>query len=104
MECWITHRACADEPDNDFPTQQIARFDSAFAGVPGPRSTANSAGIIAWPGARRDWVRPGLVLYRSSPLSSHSADRLGLPPVLTLESPLRAVREFSAGARCGAGC
>src|SRR3546814_8738821 len=47
LEGWITHLACADEPDNDFTTQQIARFDSALAGVPGPRSLANSAGIIA---------------------------------------------------------
>src|SRR3546814_3925033 len=86
LEGWITHLACADEPDNDFTTQQIARFDSALAGVPGPRSIANSAGIIAWPGARRDWVRPGLVLYGSSPLSAQSADSLGLRPVMTLDS------------------
>src|SRR3546814_5239482 len=101
MECWITHRACADEPDNDFTTQQIARFDSAFAGVRGPRSIANSAGIIAWPGARRDWVRTGLVLYGSSPLSAQEADSLGLRPVMTLDSRLIAVREFAAGESVG---
>src|SRR3546814_7428296 len=103
LEGWITHLACADEPANDFPTQQIARFDSALAGVPGPRSIANSAGIIAWPGARRDWVRPGLVLYGSSPLSAQSADSLGLRPVMTLDSRLIAVREFAAVERVGYG-
>src|SRR3546814_20841007 len=61
LEGWITHLACADEPDNAFPTQPIARFDSALAGVPGPRSLANSAGIIAWPGARPDCDRTNVV-------------------------------------------
>lgn len=103
LEGWITHLACADEPDNDFTTQQMARFDAALMGVPGPRSVANSAGIIAWPDARRDWVRPGLALYGSSPLATRSAASLGLQPAMTLESRLIAVREFAAGERVGYG-
>ncbi|HKY89660.1 MAG TPA: alanine racemase, partial [Nevskiaceae bacterium] len=65
---WITHLARADETDCPATREQIERFDAALAGVPGPRSIANSAGIVAWPEARRDWVRPGLALYGASPL------------------------------------
>lgn len=103
LEGWMTHLACADEPDSDFTARQLQRFETALAGVPGPRSTANSAGIIAWPQARTDWVRPGLALYGCSPLPQVSAASLGLRPAMTLDSRLIAVREFAAGEGIGYG-
>jgi alanine racemase len=68
LQGWMTHLACADELDNDMTLRQITAFDTALSGLPGPRSIANSAGLLAWPAARRDWVRPGLMLYGASPL------------------------------------
>jgi alanine racemase len=103
LEGWMTHLARADETGCDFTEQQIARFDTTLAGIGGPRSIANSAGIIAWPHAHRDWVRPGLALYGCSPLVSRSAASLGLRPAMALDSRLIAVREFEAGARIGYG-
>lgn len=103
LEGWITHLACADEPQLSFTQEQIARYDAALAGVPGPRSIANSAGLIAWPQARVDWVRPGLAIYGCSPLADVSAASLGLRPAMTLESRLIAVREFDAGESLGYG-
>jgi len=103
LEGWMTHLACADEPDNDFTTRQMARFDAALQGVAGPRSIANSAGILAWPAARRDWVRPGLAIYGSSPLPSRDAASLGLRPAMALDSRLISVRQYAAGERVGYG-
>jgi len=100
---WVTHLACADEPDSDFTPQQIARFEKALDGVAGARSIANSAGIIAWPQARADWVRPGLALYGCSPMPDVTAKELGLKPAMTLESRLIAVREYAAGESIGYG-
>lgn len=100
---WMTHLACADELDNPFTTEQLARFETALAGVPGARSVANSAALIAWPQTRLDWVRPGLALYGASPLPGVSAAALGLKPVMTLESRLIAVRTFAAGESLGYG-
>jgi alanine racemase len=100
---WITHLARADEPDCPVTTEQIARFDAALAGVPGPRSIANSAGIVAWPHARRDWVRPGLVLYGASPMPGKTGADLGLKAALTLESRLLAIRTYDAGSPIGYG-
>ena len=100
---WMTHLACADERGNDFTREQIARFDSALAGVPGARSIANSAGLIGWPQARVDWVRPGLALYGCSPLPETPATQLGLRPAMRLESRLIAVREYAAGEGIGYG-
>jgi len=103
FEGWMTHLACADEPDNPFTTEQIRRFDAALRGIPGPRSIANSAGLIAWPQSRVDWVRPGLALYGCSPLPDRSAAELGLRPALRLESRIIAIREYEAGEGIGYG-
>ncbi|HEY0974304.1 MAG TPA: alanine racemase [Solimonas sp.] len=103
LEGWITHLACADEPENEFTREQVRRFDSALRGVPGPRSIANSAGLIAWPQARVDWVRPGLALYGCSPLPGRSAASLGLRPAMRLESRIIAIRQYAAGETLGYG-
>ncbi|WP_020648390.1 alanine racemase [Solimonas variicoloris] len=101
LEGWLTHLACADEPGSEFTRRQIEGFSAALAGVPGPRSIANSAGVIAWPQARVDWIRPGLALYGCSPLPELSAATLGLRPAMTLESRLIAIRTFAAGESIG---
>lgn len=100
---WMTHLACADEPDQPMTLRQIEAFDAALAGVAGARSIANSAGLYAWPQARRDWVRPGLLLYGASPMPGSTGPELGLKPALTLESRLIAVRECEAGGTIGYG-
>ena len=98
---WITHLACADEVENPATKQQIAAYNAALKDIPGPRSIANSAGLLAWPDARVDWVRPGLAIYGASPLPGKTGSDLGLKPVLTLESRLIAVREYAAGEPIG---
>lgn len=98
---WITHLACADERDNPATMQQIAAYNAALRGLPGPRSIGNSAGLLAWPDARVDWVRPGLMLYGASPLPGQVGADLGLQAVLTLQSRLIAVREYAAGEPIG---
>ncbi len=100
---WITHLARADETDSTATQDQIAAFDAALEAVPGPRSIANSAGLIAWPQARRDWVRPGLALYGASPLPGQTGADLGFRPALRLESRLLAVRSYPAGSPIGYG-
>lgn len=100
---WMTHLACADEPDNPATARQLRAFADALEGRAGPRSTANSAGLLAWPQARTDWIRPGLVLYGASPLAGQSAAQLGLRPAMRLESRLIAVREYEAGSAIGYG-
>ena len=103
LQGWLTHLSCADELDSPVTAQQIGAYRAALQGVPGPRSIANSAGLLAWPDARVDWVRPGLMLYGASPLPGKTGRELGLVPALTLESRLIAIREFAAGEPIGYG-
>lgn len=96
----MTHLARADEPDEGATAQQIEAFDAATAELPGARSVANSAGVLAWPAARRDWARPGILLYGADPLPDNGH---GLRPVMSLQSEVFAVRELAAGAALGYG-
>lgn len=103
LQGWITHLACADDRDSAMTAAQIAAFDTAMANIPGPRSIANSAGLIAWPQARVDWVRPGLMLYGASPMPGTVGADLGLKPAMTVASRLIAVHEVPAGDTVGYG-
>ncbi len=100
---WITHLACADEASNPATPRQIAAYNAALTGIAGPRSIGNSAGVLAWPDARVDWVRPGLMLYGASPLPGRVGAALGLRPALNLQSRLIAIREYAAGEPIGYG-
>ena len=96
----MTHFARADEPQVITTAEQVARFDAATARLPGARSLANSGGILGWPAARRDWARPGILLYGADPMPEQPH---GLEPVMTLESAVMAVREIAAGEPLGYG-
>ena len=98
----MTHFARADEADQDFTAQQIVRFDEATVGLPGPQSLANSAGVLCWPEARRDWARCGLALYGADPLGGQ-ASGAALRPVMKVRSEIIAVREVAAGEAIGYG-
>lgn len=96
----MSHLASADEPDNAHTARQLAAFDAATADLPGPRSLANSAGLLAWPAARRDWARPGILLFGADPMP---CGQHPLNPVMTLQSEVFAVRELGAGQSLGYG-
>ncbi|MGQ3056851.1 MAG: alanine racemase [Nevskia sp.] len=103
LQGWITHLACADDLDSPMTATQISAFKATMAYLPGARSIANSAGLIAWPQARVDWVRPGLMLYGASPLPNRTAADLDLKPAMQVASRLIAVHEIAAGETVGYG-
>ncbi len=99
----MTHFSRADEVDEAFTATQIARFQAAVATLKVPLSLANSAGVLAWPAARADWVRPGIMLYGADPLDQPNAHSCQLQPAMSLTSALIAVRELAAGESIGYG-
>src|SRR5690606_33438211 len=96
----MTHFARADEPSESMTAQQIEAFDAATAALEGERSLCNSGGLTVWPNARRDWGRPGLVLYGVSPHAEHVPQ---LRPAMTFESSVFAVRTLEPGESLGYG-
>lgn len=99
----MTHFAEADSSEKASTLQQIEMFNTVTAHLEGPRSLANSAGIIAWPSAHADWVRPGIMLYGASPFSNHRGLEHNLKPVMTLSSELIAIHNVAKNSRIGYG-
>ncbi len=96
----MSHFARADETGVETTREQIAAFDAATADLPGPRSLANSAGLLAWPAARREWGRPGIMLYGVDPTGE---SRLDLRPVMELSSEVFTERVLAPGEAMGYG-
>lgn len=101
--CLATHLAEAERRDGAATRAQLARFSQATAGLEGERSVANSAGLVAWPETRADWVRPGIMLYGISPFPDSTGAELGLRPAMSFETRVIALRELPPGARVGYG-
>ncbi|HVY22331.1 MAG TPA: alanine racemase [Steroidobacteraceae bacterium] len=99
----MTHLADADEHQDARTPQQIAQFNSLVKDLNVERSIGNSAGTLAWPESRVEWVRPGLMLYGMSPFDDSVANDLGLQPAMTLTTPLISVRDVKAGEKVGYG-
>lgn len=99
----VTHLAEAEHRGGAATRAQIEAFARATAGLPGERSIANSAGLMAWPETRADWVRPGIMLYGISPFPDSTGAELGLRPVMTLETRVISVKPVEPGDRIGYG-
>lgn len=97
----MTHFAQADESTGI--SAQLEVFEQVAAPYRLPRSLANSAALLRYPAAHGDWVRPGIMLYGSSPFPDIDAQQLGLRPVMTLSSEIISVCELKAGDAVGYG-
>ncbi len=82
---------------------QLERFKTLAGDWRGPVCLANSAAILRHPQTHGDWVRPGIMLYGSSPFADQSAVELGLQPAMALESAIIGVQELARGDRVGYG-
>jgi alanine racemase len=100
---WMTHLACADDVSSPMTEQQIQLFDDCVDGLAGEKSITNSAGLLAWQYAQRNWVRPGIMLYGGSPFCVGAAKEIGLKPVMTLKSTVISLRTIERGQAVGYG-
>lgn len=66
---WLSHLACADEPDHPLNREQLTRIKAIAGRLPkAPVSFANSSGIFLGPEYHFDQCRPGCALYGINPL------------------------------------
>jgi len=103
----MTHLACADDLDNKATQQQLACFSDVIKNISPPtsiiKSIANSAGILGWKDSHTDWIRPGIMLYGSSPFASSHRDEHDLKAVMTLNAPIIAIHSLKKGDNIGYG-
>lgn len=99
----MTHLANADDRNDARTSEQLQLFRACTETLDAERSIANSGGILGWPTTHSDWVRPGIMLYGSSPFNGDTGADHGLKPVMTFKSRLIAVRPSRNGDAIGYG-
>ena len=98
----FSHFASADAVDTAAARAQVARFVGALealaaAGIrPRHVHLANSAGVLAAPGAHFTMVRPGIMLYGYAP-ASHLAERAAVRHAMRLSTAITQTRRVPAG-------
>ena len=104
-----THFANADDCAHPLNAIQIQRFndmlqtlkETVSSDVKG--SLCNSAGIVNFPEHHHDWVRPGIMLYGSTPVIDKSARDLDLQPAMEFSAQIIALQTVNAGDGIGYG-
>ena len=99
----MSHFANADIPGDERNTEQQVTMSKAIAGHNGPTSMANSAAIMTLPTSHHHWIRPGIMLYGSSPFNDKTALSLGLKPVMQAKAQLIAIEWLQSGEQVGYG-
>ena len=100
----MSHFANADDPAHSMNQEQLLLFNRVLNKTGQVEaSMANSAALMAIPESRMQWVRPGIMLYGSSPLKDKTADVLDLKPVMQFESKLLSVQSLKQGDVIGYG-
>jgi alanine racemase len=97
----MTHFANSDVFADPQTAAQIACFEQCAADLPGPVSMSNSAGLLGWSQASRQWVRPGGLLYGISLVEGSTGEQFGLRPAMTLSSKLIAINRVARGEAIG---
>ena len=107
----MSHLAYAEDMDNPdskyFTDRQMDKFEAVKAELQSSydeqieMSMAASAGILTLPNTHLNYVRPGVMLYGSSPLAQQTGEEVGLYPVMTLSSRIIAINEVAAGEAIG---
>jgi alanine racemase len=104
----MTHFATAD--DKLGIAAQLRRFEeitksatAIFKTKSFAQSLSNSAATLRYPETHRDWVRPGIMLYGSSPFADKPAASLDLKPVMALRSEIIGVQALEPGDSVGYG-
>ena len=97
----MTHLADADNQDRTFTELQINRFLSVTEKMVGLKSIVNSAGILAYPNALENYIRPGILLYGVSPFG---VSEKKWRPVMTLLARVIAIKNSRQKESVGYNC
>lgn len=99
----MTHFACADQSEDALTATQLSRARALAEELRVPLSAANSAALIRYPDARAQRVRPGIMLYGSSPFGWQSATDLDLHVTQRFSARLIAINPVQPGDSVGYG-
>lgn len=104
----MTHLSSADDLSDPATAKQLALIEElASSDDWSALSISNSAGLVGWPAAHAQWVRPGILLFGESPFAAADSERnaaaLGIKPVMQFESEIISIRRIGTGESLGYG-
>lgn len=99
----MTHFACADLAENAMTAQQLQKLQTLSDQFALPLCAANSAAIFRFSESHGARVRPGIMLYGSSPFSEQRACDLNLRVTQQLRAPIIAINDVPEGDSVGYG-
>lgn len=105
VEGVFTHLAESEASERAFTRAQLACFVEAVNAIESAcgrrliRHVANSGGVLGYPEARLDWVRPGIALYGYPP--APALGHVGLAPVLEWRAPIIQLKDVRRGDSVG---
>jgi alanine racemase len=101
VRMWMSHLACADEPEHPLNARQLARFRAAVARLPAaPTSLSNSSGLFLSPDYWFDLGRPGCALYGINPIPGKANP---MAEVVRLDVAITQLRAAEPGESVGYG-
>ena len=98
-----SHFACADMTPDALSETQLAGLEALAAHHHLPFTAANSAALLRYPASAGARVRPGIMLYGSSPFADRSATSLNLAVTQRLTARIIALNEVPVGHTVGYG-
>ncbi len=108
VEGILSHFAVADEADKTYSLQQLRRFREVltlfreYGFSPLYAHISNSAGLLDFPEAQFQLVRPGIMLYGSPP-SQELLHPVALEPVMALKAKVIQIKKVPQGQPIGYG-
>ncbi|CRK85750.1 Alanine racemase, biosynthetic [Candidatus Providencia siddallii] len=99
----ISHFSISNIPHLHVTKKQINIYKNFISNKIGEKSISASAGILFWPEAHYDWIRPGIIMYGVSPQNNKKGSDFNLQPVMTFKTILIAIRKHFANEYAGYG-
>jgi len=98
----MSHFACADDLNHPFNQVQLDQMQT-LSPMQLPWSMSNSAALLTMPQSHGALVRPGIMMYGSSPMIGSTGQDFKLQAVMTLQSEVIAMHRLKAGDSVGYG-
>jgi len=105
----FSHFSAAEDDDPTFTLKQIDYFERISAALadmgihPAIRTLSNSAGVIRYPQAHYEAVRPGISLYGLYPAPNMNDGTVHLDPIMSVRANIVLIRKVPAGFPIGYG-
>jgi alanine racemase len=99
----MTHLSHADEPATLITDSQLDNFNHVIKDLSSGTSAANSAAVLNHSSSHGKFIRPGIMIYGSTPLGDEHESRKLLKPAMSLRSAIFSIRDVAAGETIGYG-